>query len=74
MIFAEAYRKQTSEEISAYLDEACGPDKKLRAEVESLLAAHDRYRNYLEDPPFVLTVTLEDAAISGQDCCFLHGP
>ena len=35
----------------AFLDRACGADSELRSEVESLLAAHDDQRPFLEAPP-----------------------
>jgi len=46
-IFAEALNLQTSEELAAFLDEACGGDVALRAEVESLLAAHEGVGDFL---------------------------
>jgi serine/threonine protein kinase/Tfp pilus assembly protein PilF len=36
---------------AAYLERACGQDKALRAEVESLLASHDQAQTFLEQPP-----------------------
>ncbi|MHC4595384.1 MAG: protein kinase domain-containing protein [Planctomycetota bacterium] len=39
-IFAEAIQKTTSDELNLYLDAACSSNAQLRAEVESLLAAH----------------------------------
>jgi len=52
-IFAEAIGKKTPEERAAYLDAACGSDRQLRAEVESLVSAHS------QAGPF-LRVLLED--------------
>jgi serine/threonine protein kinase len=53
-------------ERSVYLDRACADDENLRAEVESLLAAHARSGNFMEAPatraPF-----LHDAYRPGQD-------
>ena len=40
-IFSAALEKRTAKERAAYLDEACGGDKKLRADVEALLKAHE---------------------------------
>jgi WD40 repeat protein/tRNA A-37 threonylcarbamoyl transferase component Bud32 len=39
-----------TDEIPRFLDESCGPDKELRCEVESLLAARRRMGRYLEMP------------------------
>jgi eukaryotic-like serine/threonine-protein kinase len=36
---------------AAYLDQACGPDAELRAEIDSLLHAHDATGGFLEDVP-----------------------
>jgi serine/threonine protein kinase len=36
---------------AAYLDQACGSDAELRAEIESLLHAHDATGSFLEDVP-----------------------
>ena len=41
-IFVAALEKASPAERAAYLDEACGGDPRLRAEVEALRAAHDR--------------------------------
>jgi serine/threonine protein kinase/tetratricopeptide (TPR) repeat protein len=41
-IFLEAIEIVSTEERAAYLDGVCGGDRRLRSEVESLLAAHDR--------------------------------
>ena len=36
---------------AAYLDQACGSDAELRAEIESLLHAHDTSCDFLENVP-----------------------
>ena len=36
---------------AAYLDQACGADARLRAEIESLLHAHDNSGSFLDDVP-----------------------
>jgi tetratricopeptide (TPR) repeat protein len=41
-IFEAAIEKGSLGERALYLDQACGADQRLRAEVEALLAAHDR--------------------------------
>ena len=38
-IFATALAKKTADDRKAFLDEACGQDSALRAQVEELLAA-----------------------------------
>jgi tetratricopeptide (TPR) repeat protein len=43
--------KLPPERRAAYLDQACGPDAELRAEVESLLRAHDATSGFLEHVP-----------------------
>ena len=48
-ILAEALR-WPAEERAARLDEACADDARLRAEVESLLEAHDEVGEFLSDP------------------------
>jgi Tol biopolymer transport system component/tetratricopeptide (TPR) repeat protein len=61
-VFAEAIAKRSPQEQAAYLDVACGSDTQLRAEVESLISAHQDARPFLqvllgdqgaarEDPP-----------------------
>jgi tetratricopeptide (TPR) repeat protein len=61
-VFAEAIAKRSPQEQAAYLDVACGSDTQLRAEVESLISAHQDTRPFLqvllgdqeaarEDPP-----------------------
>ena len=49
-IFTEAI-KVPSQQRGAFLDQACGGDEDLRRKVESLLRAHDRVGNFLEEPP-----------------------
>ena len=47
-IFAEALNLRTAEERAAYLNGACGDDAALRAEVESLLEAHEDAGEFLD--------------------------
>jgi serine/threonine protein kinase/tetratricopeptide (TPR) repeat protein len=49
-IFGEAVRFASARERAAYLDRACGGDPELRAQVESLLAAHAEAGAFLEPP------------------------
>ena len=48
-IFADALR-QTPEERSQFLDRICSNDKRLRREVESLLASFDSAESFMESP------------------------
>ena len=45
---------RTDAELPAYLEEACGADGPLRAQVEHLLAARDRASTFLEKPAAML--------------------
>ena len=49
-IFHVARKIEASEARAAYLDQVCGEDRRLRGEVEILLAAYDRERSFLESP------------------------
>ena len=50
-IFTEAI-KLPLQDRPTYLAVACSGDENLRQKVETLLEAHDRIGNFLEDPPF----------------------
>jgi len=63
-IFFEIYKKKTPHERSQYLDEVCGMDVGLRGELESLLEAHDRSGNLLENLPIVAHITLNEPTLS----------
>ncbi len=47
-VFASAQEIESPAERSAYLDQACGGDAALRAEVESLLAAHKQAGSFMQ--------------------------
>ena len=49
-VFSEAI-KVPFRDRDAFLDIACSGDEKMRQQVVSLLKAHDRIGNFLEDPP-----------------------
>jgi hypothetical protein len=49
-VFTDAV-KVPRQQRAAFLDQACGRDHDLRRKVESLLRAHDRVGNFLEEPP-----------------------
>ena len=59
-----------SDERNAYLDEACSGDPALRAEVASLLAAHDGSLDFIERPVFEAAADLlvddRRAALDGR--------
>jgi serine/threonine protein kinase len=63
-IFFEAYRKQSLQERSRYLDEVCGSDAGLRTELESLLAAHEGSNGFLEESPMADGITLDESPLS----------
>src|SRR5262249_26963535 len=58
-IFCEAREHVSSEERAAYLDQACGGDRHLKARVEALLHAEQEVGDFLEGyaEPHKLTVT-----------------
>jgi hypothetical protein len=49
-VLAEAAARADPAERAAYLSEACGEDRELRAEVERLLAANEQAGDFLETP------------------------
>jgi Tol biopolymer transport system component len=53
-------------ERPVFLDEACGSDAALRAEVESLLSAHEQAHDYLERPVASVRDALASAFRPGQ--------
>ena len=50
MVFTEAL-KVPVQERGAFLERVCTGDENLRHKVESLLRAHDRLGNFLDEPP-----------------------
>jgi serine/threonine protein kinase len=63
-LFHEALERDGLAQI-AYLDAACADDRTLRAEVESLLAAHQAAGNFAERSPFESLPVSAVAAIAG---------
>jgi serine/threonine protein kinase/Tfp pilus assembly protein PilF len=63
-IFCAAIEKNTAAERNAYLDEVCGRDKKLRADVEALLKAHYAAGGFLESPPGGIAGTLDNPPLT----------
>lgn len=49
-LLAEAAGKADPVQRTAFVDKACGDDRELRAELQRLLAAHERAGNFLESP------------------------
>ncbi|MDH3598222.1 MAG: protein kinase [Candidatus Tectomicrobia bacterium] len=60
-IFGNAIALTSPRARSAYLDEVCRDDSKLRADIESLLAAHDRAGDFLEPLDLELDRRLSDS-------------
>ncbi len=65
-IFTDALAKRNPAERQFFLDQACGKDAALRAQVEELLAAGEGAGSFLEHPPVGLDATI-DASLSGKD-------
>ncbi len=58
-LFHEALELQ-GEARAAYLAKVCGDDEQLRAEVEKLIAAHERESSFIDSPIFAETAGLTD--------------
>src|SRR5210317_1628315 len=52
-VFLGAPQDAGMEELTAYLDEACGPDRALRRRVEDLLATEKRVDEFMTSSPLV---------------------
>ncbi len=63
LIFLEAVEKSTTKERAAYLDDVCRDNVELRADLESLLRAHEKSGGFLEAPVFESEVTLDSSPI-----------
>ncbi len=57
-IFSAALEQATPEERDAFLQEACGDNAALRAEIDALLAAHNDAGSFLERTPEELEATM----------------
>jgi serine/threonine-protein kinase len=53
-IFVGALDYKSPQQRQRFLDDACGSDSALRAQVEALLAAFDKAQTFLEQPPEVI--------------------
>ncbi|MFC1636856.1 SUMF1/EgtB/PvdO family nonheme iron enzyme [Planctomycetota bacterium] len=62
-ILTEALEKETEAERRVYLDEVCGTDTNLQAEVESLLRSHDHVGDFLDVSPFGPDITLDTSPL-----------
>src|SRR4051812_9250415 len=51
-LFLAALEKPSPGERAAYLDEMCGPDSALRAQVEGLLRSHEQAGSFLQGSLF----------------------
>src|SRR5262249_51041432 len=63
-IFLEAVEKGSASERNAFLDDACGANAALRAEVEALLQAHERPQPILDSPQAPASSLVADERIS----------
>lgn len=64
LIFLEAVEKPTTKERAAYLNDVCQDNVELRADLESLLKAHEKSGAFLEAPAFESEITLDSSPIS----------
>ncbi len=65
-IFSAALARKNPAERQEFLNQACGKDAALRAQVEELLAAGEGAGSFLEHPPVGLDATI-DASLSEKD-------
>jgi eukaryotic-like serine/threonine-protein kinase len=54
--------ERSADERRGFLEQACGADVSLRAEIEKLFRAHDRAEHFIESPPWLdeTTIVLSD--------------
>jgi tetratricopeptide (TPR) repeat protein len=71
-IFGKAMQLPPAAERAAYLDEACGGDARLRAEVDALLQAHRDAGSFLKDRSSLPAVTVDEA--TGEQPGTVIGP
>ncbi|MHC4543355.1 MAG: ankyrin repeat domain-containing protein [Planctomycetota bacterium] len=64
LLFLEVLEKPTVEERTSYLDEVCRGDAELRAELESLLQAHEQAGSFLEGSDLAAKPTLDEAPMT----------
>jgi serine/threonine protein kinase len=58
-IFMAAVEKKTSRQRDVFLDDACGDNSEIRAQVEAWLESNDQAGSFLEQPLFDFTPSLE---------------
>jgi predicted Ser/Thr protein kinase len=58
----DAVVERTAEERASAIAQICGDDESLRARVRSLLAAHDHAENFLDPPPPLFGVAVDDVS------------
>ena len=63
-ILTGALEKKTEAERKAYLNEVCGNDANLKAEIESLIQSYENSGNFLETPIFDIGVTFDDSPLT----------
>ncbi len=66
-IFLAALEKGTADERAAFLDDACGPDRGLRGDVERLLEAHRLLDDHRDAGTFLRPIGPDDLATRGRD-------
>jgi serine/threonine-protein kinase len=59
-LFASALAIASPEERANYLNQVCGTDQQLRAQVEELLAAYPKVERFLESPPRPSVATIDE--------------
>ena len=72
-VFDSALRRQP-EERQSFVNEACGEDKTLLAEVESLLSSHDSAESFMETPAVAEVAHMIEAETKKLEAgkCFGH--
>ncbi|MCU0914180.1 MAG: protein kinase [Planctomycetes bacterium] len=63
-VFLGALEKTAGPQRAAYLDQACGPDRKLRLRIETLLRSHEEAGGFLQPPGQSAFAGLEAAAVT----------
>jgi serine/threonine protein kinase/tetratricopeptide (TPR) repeat protein len=61
-LFSQAAAFQTAEEQAAFVDQACGGDAPLRAQLEELLRAQREAGSFLQEPSALPAVTVDDVS------------
>jgi hypothetical protein len=64
VLFLEALEKPTPEQRESYLEQVCGDDPRLRAELVSLLKAHNEAGDFLDAPIFESDITMDESPVS----------